>query len=74
MLHTCDIIDFIKNKNANYYMLFKGYIYMSYQYKTMIKKIQQIQGNIIKKLEENMDKMLYFTKRYSKSRGVLYSF
>lgn len=38
------------------------------------KKIQQIQGNIIKKLEENMDKVLYFTQRYSKSRGILYSF
>lgn len=41
----------------------------------MIKKEnQQIRGNIKKKLEEDMDKMLYFTKCYSESRGVLYCF
>lgn len=37
------------------------------------KEIQQIQGNIKKKLED-VDKMLYFTKCYSESRSILYCF
>lgn len=38
------------------------------------KEIQEIQGNIKKKLEEDVDKMLYFTKWYNGSKGILYCF